>query len=102
MENKIKNIPLHFFCFCCGKQLKEIGLGYLYCESCDNTYLPYINQEDEQALALVATKEKGNTRICSKCKIKEKSGGSDWSVKCMDNSIHQKLINKITNFKNDK
>ena len=40
------------FCFCCGGELKEVGLGFLECEKCDKSYLPYLNYDNEQCLAL--------------------------------------------------
>lgn len=44
------------YCFDCGKQLIEYGIGFLKCKRCDSTFLP-INDSGQQTLVQIL---KGN------------------------------------------
>lgn len=51
MGNKLRKLaPDH--CFLCGNVLEECGMGFLECIECKELFLPYINQDSEQCLAL--------------------------------------------------
>ncbi len=48
---KLKS-PVPRFCFVCGSELEEVGLGWLQCESeeCGEMFLPYLDEKDNQCL----------------------------------------------------
>jgi len=49
---KFKDISNNdFFCFNCGHKLNEIRLGFLYCENCNSTFVPFMDLEDCQCLS---------------------------------------------------
>lgn len=53
-EKQALNIPVikPSFCFVCGSNLEEVGLGWLQCEDekCGEVFLPYIDKDNNQCL----------------------------------------------------
>lgn len=49
---------MNFYCFNCGNELKEIGLGFLECDKCRSQFLPFIDESDCQALSCCTSDKK--------------------------------------------